>query len=132
MEHALRLSGSTEEEDEDDDDDKFVNTVSDIEMDVDQPEIEEPKTEISGKNTFSESIPADTLVAALTLTGEGSEEWIIARIKSFDKNSYLVEDAEIEEEPSIEAVQKEYSIIKIYFFIHKFIEFTMLILITLF
>jgi len=90
-----------------------VNTVSDIEMDDDQPEIKEPKPEISGIKTNYESIPADTLVAALTLTGEGSEEWILARIKSFDEKLYLVEDAEIEEEPSIEVVQKEYSIIRI-------------------
>ena len=52
-------------------------------------------------------IPIDTLVAALTLTGEGSEEWILARIKTFDGEMYVVEDAEVEEEPSIEIVQKE-------------------------
>jgi hypothetical protein len=54
-----------------------------------------------------ELIPVDTLVAALTLTGEGSEEWILARVKSFNGNSYTVEDAEVEEEPSIEIAQKE-------------------------
>jgi len=52
-------------------------------------------------------LPIDTLIAALTLTGEGSEEWILARIKSLNGKSYVVEDAEVEEEPSIEIAQKE-------------------------
>ena len=56
----------------------------------------------------SSKLAINTLVAALTLTGEGSEEWILARIKSFNGKSYVVEDAEVEEEPSIEIVQKEY------------------------
>lgn len=76
-----------------------------------QPEIEESKKDLNREITIAESIPVDTLVAALTLTGEGSEEWILARIKSFDNNVYVVEDAEVEDEPSIEVVQKEYSII---------------------
>lgn len=78
----------------------------------DQPEIEESKKDVNREITITESIPVDTLVAALTLTGEGSEEWILARIKSFDNNVYVVEDAEVEDEPSIEVVQKEYSIMK--------------------
>lgn len=65
--------------------------------------------EIEEKEEISELkiIPNDTLVAALTLTKEGSNEWILARIKSFNGNSYSVEDAEVEEEPSIEIAQKE-------------------------
>lgn len=57
---------------------------------------------------MAQAIPLDTLVAALTLTGEGSEEWILARIKGFDGTRYVVEDAEVEEDPSIEIAQKEY------------------------
>ena len=53
------------------------------------------------------TIPNGSIVAALTLTAEGSEEWILARIKSFDGHSYTAEDAEVEEEPSIEIPQKE-------------------------
>lgn len=71
------------------------NTSEDVEM-KDVPEEESDK-----------SIPNETLVAALTLTAEGSEEWILARIKGFDGKLYVVEDAEVEEEPSIEIVQKE-------------------------
>jgi hypothetical protein len=58
----------------------------------------------SENNEFS----TGKIVAALTLTAEGSEEWILARIKSFDGRLYTVEDAEIEEEPTIEIAQKEY------------------------
>lgn len=64
----------------------------------------------------NELIPNETLVAALTVTAEGSKEWILARIKGFEGNVYVVEDAEVEEEPSLEIVQKEY-IIEIYIFL---------------
>lgn len=40
-----------------------------------------------------------TLVAALTLTAEGSEEWILARICGFSGGKYQIEDAEVEGEP---------------------------------
>lgn len=59
------------------------------------------------ESVTSSHLPVDTLVAALTLTGEGSEEWILARIKSFNGESYIVEDAEVEEENSAEIAQKE-------------------------
>lgn len=77
-------------------------------------EIKESKQqlEIKRESSVNGEILANTLVAALTLTSEGSEEWILARIKSFDKKLYAVEDAEVEEEPSIEVVQKEYLILK--------------------
>lgn len=101
IEHALRLCSSPEDEEE-----TFVNAVSDIEMEDNQCETYEIKKEMN-ENVITESIPVDTLVAALTLTGEGSEEWILARIKSHDGKGYVVEDAEVEEDPSIESVQKE-------------------------
>ena len=61
-----------------------------------------------GTDQKLDPIKVNTLIAALTLTGEGSEEWILARVKSFDGKSYVVEDAEVEEESSIEIAQKEY------------------------
>jgi hypothetical protein len=90
-----------------------VNSVSDVEMN-EHFEIKESKQqlEIKRESSVNGEILANTLVAALTLTSEGSEEWILARIKSFDKKLYAVEDAEVEEEPSIEVVQKEYLILK--------------------
>lgn len=94
----MRLCETTEIED----------SASDVEMETKVGEF------VISDNTESESVPVsqshlpvDTLVAALTLTGEGSEEWILARIKSFDGKSYIVEDAEVEEETSIEIAQKE-------------------------
>jgi hypothetical protein len=106
LEHVLRLSPS-------EDDDTFVNSVSDVEMN-EHFEIKESKQqlEIKRESSVNGEILANTLVVALTLTSEGSEEWILARIKSFDKKLYAVEDAEVEEEPSIEVVQKEYLILK--------------------
>lgn len=98
----------------------------------DKPEIEESTKDVNRESTIIEYIPVDTLVAALTLTGEGSEEWILARIKSFDNNLYVVEDAEVEEEPSIEVVQKEYSIIKYTLVLISYLEFIMSILVILF
>lgn len=85
------------------DDSTFI--VADVEMDnpledvvkKNEPEIEADRI-----------IPLETLVAALTVTAEGSEEWILAKIKGFDGKLYTVEDAEVEEEPSIEIAQKEY------------------------
>ena len=70
---------------------------------------EGPQTSLDIKS-YSENNEFSTgkIVAALTLTAEGSEEWILARIKSFDGCLYTVEDAEIEEEPTIEIAQKEY------------------------
>lgn len=99
----MRLCSTAEDKD-----DIFLNPGSDIEMDDYPHEINETKKENDG-NLASEPISVNTLVAALTLTGEGSEEWILARIKSFDGKLYTVEDAEVEEETSIEIVQKEYS-----------------------
>lgn len=103
VEHALRLCATTEDQD-----DIFVAPGSDIEMDDNPHEIKNDNSESSA----SGPIAVNTLVAALTLTGEGSEEWILARIKAFDGKLYTVEDAEVEEEASVEIVQKEYSIIK--------------------
>lgn len=40
-----------------------------------------------------------TLVAALTLTAEGSQEWILARVCGFSGGKYQIEDAEVEGEP---------------------------------
>ena len=101
VEHALRLCATIE-----DNDDIFLAPGSDIEMDDYVHEINEVKKE-NNADSASKPIAADTLVAALTLTGEGSEEWILARVKSFDGKLYTVEDAEVEEEASIEIVQKE-------------------------
>jgi hypothetical protein len=69
---------------------------------------EDVQTKDGTDNNFDDIIAVETLVAASTVTAEGSEECILARIKGFDGKYYTVEDAEIEEEPSIEIVQKEY------------------------
>ncbi len=44
-------------------------------------------------------LSSGTLVAALTLTAEGSQEWILARICGFSGGKYQIEDAEVEGEP---------------------------------
>lgn len=112
---------------ENDGEESFKDIIDDIKMDYNS-EAEESKVDDhevvdnvikNGNNEDlkddkkaldSESpLPLDTLVAALTLTAEGSNEWILARIKGFSGEFYTVEDAEIEEEPSIEIAQKEYN-----------------------
>ena len=70
---------------------------SDHEMDIDSPSI----------NSAAQSSSANSdefvgkLVAALTLTTEGTEEWILARVCACREDGELfeVEDAEIEGEP---------------------------------
>ena len=95
IDHALRLCDSPENDDSTPD--------AEIETKVDEIDISDNFEPVSASH-----LSVDTLVAALTLTREGSEEWILARIKSFNGKSCIVEDAEVEEEPSIEIAQKEY------------------------
>lgn len=76
----------------------------DVEM---ESKVDEIDISDSSEAASESHLPVETLVAALTLTGEGSKEWILARIKSFNGKAYVVEDAEVEEEPSIEIAQKE-------------------------
>ena len=81
--------------------------VDDVIKKDNNEDLNDDKKALDSESPSPSPLPLNTLVAALTLTAEGSNEWILARIKGFSGKFYIVEDAEIEEEPSIEIAQKE-------------------------
>lgn len=60
---------------------------------------QEQEDVVMAEATGSCCLSSGTLVAALTLTAEGSQEWILARVVGFSGGKYKIEDAEVEGEP---------------------------------